>query len=117
MNIENLKANGIDYEEGLDRFSGNAKLYEKYLKRLLDLTLYQDMKQAIYDEDMETAFECAHKLKAFIGNLSIPLFFEEIKDLTEKLRGREKGDYQAEFDRLDKMYETILQAVRGDNDV
>lgn len=112
MNIENLKKNGIDYEDGLSRFSGNAKLYEKYLMKLLDITLYEDMKTAIDKGDIKSAFEYAHKLKAFIGNLSILDFYDGIKDLTEILRAGELKDFKDELAELDKEYELILQAIR-----
>lgn len=56
MNIELLKAGGIDYEDGLERFSGNSQLYEKYLRKLLDNSTYEDMRQAALSGDIQKAF-------------------------------------------------------------
>lgn len=114
MNIEQLKASGIDYDEGLDRFSGNSHLYEKYLKKLLDITLYEEMKQAIEHGDIEVAFDCAHKLKSLIGNLSINHFYNEIKNLTDQLRAKtvDKQEIRKNLAALDKEYTKILEAIK-----
>lgn len=117
MNIELLKAGGIDYEDGLERFSGNSQLYEKYLRKLLDNSTYEDMRQAALSGDIQKAFETAHKLKAFIGNLSISHFYEEIRALTEEFRAGIYRDYKTDFEKLDQEYEKILQAIRGNDDV
>lgn len=117
MNIELLKASGIDYEDGLERFSGNAGLYEKYLRKLLANDTYGEMRQAALKGDIQMAFETAHKLKAFIGNLSISHFYEEIRALTEEFRAGVSRDYKTDFEKLDHEYEKILQAIRGNEDV
>lgn len=116
MNIEKLKASGIDYEDGLSRFSGNRNLYEKYLRKLLTVTLYEEMKAALEKKDIKEAFECAHKFKAFIGNLSIAHFYEEIKNLTEELRAGEDRDFSEILQRLDREYEIILQSIKESDD-
>lgn len=117
MNIEILKAGGIDYEEGLERFSGNEKLYFKYLKKLLTSDTYENMREEALRGDVQRAFESAHKLKAFIGNLSIGHFYDQLKELTEDFRAGEKRDYQPDIDKLDREYEQILQAIRSIGDV
>lgn len=113
MNIEMLKANGIDYDEGLERFSGNEQLYSKYLRKLLTSNIYLEMRAAALNGDIQEAFEAAHKLKSFLGNLSIGHFYDQIKILTEELRAGVSKDYQVEFARLDQEYDRILQAIRS----
>lgn len=117
MNTELLKRNGIDFEEGLERFSGNEKLYIKYLRKLLDSDIYQQMRQAALAGEIEQAFTAAHKLKAFIGNLSISHFYDKLKALTEEFRAGTDRDYRPDFEKLDLEYEKILQAIRGIEDV
>lgn len=113
MNIEKLKANGIDYDDGLIRFSGNRKMYEKYLYRFAEDTTYQELRDALCRRDTEAAFHAAHRLKAFVGNLSINQFYEEIKALTEDLRNGTQRDYFPDIVKLDQQYERILQSIRG----
>lgn len=117
MNIELLKACGVDYEDGLDRFSGNSALYEKYLNKLLNDTMYEKMKELLNEGDIQGAFEAAHKLKAFIGNLSINHFYEELKSLTEELRAGIKRDYEPDLAQLDLEYDKIISAIRGNDNV
>lgn len=117
MNIEKLKAAGIDYEDGLERFSGNEQLYVKYLKKLLTIQTYGEMREAVLEGDVQKAFEAAHKLKAFVGNLSISSFYDKLKELTEEFRAGVKRDYRLDLEKLDLEYEKILQAVRGIGDV
>lgn len=113
MNIDTLKASGIDYEDGLERFSGNSALYEKYLDKLLTNRTYEETREAACKGDIQLAFESAHKLKAFIGNLSINHFYEEIRALTEEFRAGVYRDYGPDFEKLDQEYGKILQAIRG----
>lgn len=113
MNIEILKESGVDYENGLARFSGNHLLYEKYLKKLLNDTTYGTMRQAALTGDLQTAFGTAHQLKAFIGNLSIYGIYEEIKSLTEEFRAGVDRDYKPDFEKLDQEYDRVLQAIES----
>lgn len=117
MNVERLKACGIDYEEGLERFSGNEQLYLKYLNKLLNINTYYEMREAALQGEIEEAFAAAHKLKAFIGNLSIGHFYDKIKILTEEFRAGVRRDYRPDFDKLDLEYEKIIQAIRGAENV
>lgn len=117
MNIEILKAAGIDYEEGLERFSGNDRLYAKYLKKLLLSDTYREMREEALRGDIQEAFESAHKLKAFVGNLSIGHFYDVLKELTDEFRAGVKRDYQPDMVKLDREYEKILQAIRSMEDV
>lgn len=117
MNIDLLKASGIDYDDGLERFSGNSRLYEKYLKKLLDNDTYEVMRDAACSGKLQQAFEAAHKLKAFIGSLSINHFYEEIRFLTEEFRAGVDRDYKPDFEKLDSEYQKIIQAIRGNDDV
>ena len=115
MNWEKLEQSGVNCEEGLNRFSGNEQLYEKYLKKLLELTLYEEMKQAIMEERIHDAFLASHKLKSFIGNLSIGSFYEDIRELTEQLRAETGQDYSARLKEMDAKYERIIAAIKEES--
>lgn len=116
MNIEMLKAGGIEFEEGLERFSGNEELYVKYLKKFLSLDTYGQMRELVLKGELQGAFEAAHKLKAFTGNLSVGLFYEHIKALTEDLRAGAIKDYRPVIEKLDEEHKMLLQAIRSIDD-
>lgn len=114
MNVEQLKACGIDYDDGLRRFSGSTQLYEKYLKRLPELEIYDELKAAVLAGDTEAAFQASHKMKSFIGNLSIPHMYGEICELTDILRtGAPNEDAVAQhMGAIDSMYQDVAATVR-----
>ncbi|MDO4556953.1 MAG: hypothetical protein Q4B70_17720, partial [Lachnospiraceae bacterium] len=86
MELQRLTACGIDYEDGLKRFSMNQKIYEKHLRKFVSLTLIDEIEDAINRCELKEAFEACHKLKAYVGNLSMPVLFDVVCDLTEWLR-------------------------------
>ena len=62
MNREKLIEAGIDYDEGVKRFAGKAAIFEKYLVRLFEVQLMENLKEQLEKEDYKTAFRTAHDL-------------------------------------------------------
>lgn len=118
MNPEKLKACGIDYEEGLHRFSGRAGVYEKYLGKLVGLDIYQDLKEAAAKGDASGAFEACHKMKAFVGNLSISQLYGRIANLTELLRNAEEitEEITTSLESVDLSYQEVVQTIREESE-
>lgn len=52
---EALKRNGIDYDEAMERFGGNAALYERLALKFLDDAHFAALEQALADGDVDTA--------------------------------------------------------------
>lgn len=116
MNPERLKEGGIQYEEGLHRFSGHVKIYEKYLAMLPELDIYKELKQAMEAGQAAQAFDSCHKLKAFVGNLSIPDLFAQVCESTELLRGTDEISAGA-WEKLRRMvlsYEGVAALIRSE---
>ncbi|MDD3114977.1 MAG: hypothetical protein PHQ44_04510 [Anaerovibrio sp.] len=114
MNIEQLKAAGIDYEDGLHRFADNQRIYEKYLRKLTEVTLLDEARTALQNHDHETAFDCFHKLKAFVGNLSIPPLYEKVRNLTETLRqgNGSDDDILAQIAAIEGLFQKIIKVIQ-----
>lgn len=114
MNIENLKKSGIDYEDGLHRFSGNANIYEKYLKKLIDITLIGEAKDYISKVNVQEAFDACHKLKAVVGNLSVPILYERVCTLTEILRSgeMEKESALERINEIEDIYNSVAECIK-----
>lgn len=111
MDVDKLKAAGVDYEDGLARFSNNAQIYEKYLRKLVDQNQYTEMKDAIDAGDVEAAFQAAHKLKAFMGNLSITELYHNVAEVTEIFRAGSFDGSQPYVEQMDRQMEEIIQAI------
>lgn len=86
MNITELKSAGINYEEGLKRFSNKAELYQKYLKKFLEDPTMEQLTAFLAQQNYEEAFRCAHSLKGMSGNLSLSKFYKCDCALVEALR-------------------------------
>lgn len=114
MDWEKMKAAGIHYDEGMERFSGNEQLYIKYLRKFRNLTLYNDMKSALRAGDYESAFQYAHDLKSFAGNISLNEFYRDISRLTDELRSRGEIKLTVDFDSMDRKYQNIMEVIGGE---
>ncbi|MEG0503566.1 MAG: Hpt domain-containing protein, partial [Raoultibacter sp.] len=84
--VEDMISCGIDYRGGVDRFGGNAALYEKFIFRYLDDDHFNQLVQAINSDNAEEGFRVAHTLKGVVGNLSFSEFFTVLDPATEALR-------------------------------
>jgi len=84
---EEYRSAGIEYQEGVGRFVGQAKLYETFLNKFLQDPNYEELKKALQARDCEAAFQASHTLKGVSGNLSLNSLFHAIIPLVDSLRG------------------------------
>ena len=95
LTIEKLKEYGVDTEKGLSRCAGNEALY----LRLVGITLGELSSGALGDAlaagDLDRAFDIAHKLKGGVNNLAVTPIAGPLCELTELLRNKTPGDYDA----------------------
>lgn len=89
MNKDVLSQAGIDFDGGLERFSGRAEIYIKYLKKFPEDTYYTALLEALEKKDIEESFANAHSLKGTAGNLSLNAFYDAVSALVEALREKD----------------------------
>jgi histidine phosphotransfer protein HptB len=89
--IQKLAEAGIDYKLGLERFGGNATLFEEFLWRFLEDDRLEQLMKTMNAGDIENASSIAHSLKGVVGNLSMTKYYEVVSRLEELL---EKGDIE-----------------------
>jgi len=113
MDREKVCAAGVDYDEGVRRFAGKPQIYEKYLLKLFEGHLMEDLQRELEAKDYEGAFRTAHDLKGTSGNLSVNKFYNKVCELVEILRGNVvDGDPMEAFNEAMRLYELAEQAVR-----
>lgn len=88
---------GVDYEEAVKRFSGNAGIYEKFLLKFEEDPSFQELDQAMKSQDYGTAFTAAHTLKGVSGNLSMNELYHELVPFVEMLRNGSDVEGAVEF--------------------
>lgn len=114
VNEKQLLDAGIDYKEGVKRFSGHESLYEKYLFNFEKDEVFLALEEAMEKQDYETAFKKAHALKGLVGNLSFKELFRMIVPFVEALRdGFDIPHAVAMFPELDAEYHKLLEAIRN----
>jgi len=81
---------GINYDEGVARFVGNAEMYERFLGEFLKDGTFAELEAAMEQSNVRDAFTAAHTLKGLTGNLSLDALYKKLVVLTDALRG--EGD-------------------------
>lgn len=112
MNVQIIKNAGIDYDEGLNRFSNKPALYEKHLKKFSTDLSFVELKSAMENDDMEAAFRAAHTLRGTTGNLSIAVLYNKFGPFVEMLRGRSNiSAAKKEFPIIEELYCHVAEAI------
>ena len=93
MKIEELKALGVNTDEGLARCMNNEAFYFRLIGMALQESAFEKLEKAVGAGDLEAAFEAAHSLKGVCGNLSLTPLYETISEITELLRAKTQTDY------------------------
>lgn len=78
---------GINYEEGVARFVGNAEIYNKFLNDFISDKTFSDLEAAMNDKNIEAAFQAGHTLKGVAGNLSLNNLYDKLVVFVDALRG------------------------------
>lgn len=107
---ECYKKMGGDFEEVQKRFGG-AMLVEKFAVKFLSDSSFQDLEDGLKEKNVEKAFRAAHTLKGICLNLGFKELYEVSAALTEKLRGRELGEYEADFMAVKECYQKSVDAI------
>lgn len=116
MNAVILENSGVNYSEGLERFSGKKEIYEKYLNKYISDGTFALLVQSMDNKSYEEAFKLAHSLKGMLGNLSINDLYGKMCEFVDCLRGG--ADVQkaaAMFPELVKMNTAVVEAIKNAN--
>ena len=111
MTLEELNEKGVNVDSALERFMGNEELFRSFLKSLPQEPSYQEMMDAITQNDIEQAFDCAHRLKGILGNLSLVKVYNSICVIVEELRVKKMPSKQQLLDFVE-LYEECLAYVK-----
>ena len=84
--LESLSQLGVDINDGLQRFSGNADLYMMLLRKFPKAAADADVFGAMECGDVDAAVKYAHTLKGVTGNLSLTPLFNAYTVTVDSLR-------------------------------
>lgn len=111
MTTDALIQAGIDFEGGLERFSGRTDIYVKYLKKFPEDQCYPAMLEALEKGDIEEAFSNAHSLKGTSGNLSLTRFYDSLFTLVEALREKNLEKARELLPAVQEAYDVTVKAL------
>ena len=108
ITVDSLKEWGANTEEGLKRCMNNEALYLKLMEMFFANNSYNELKEAIANDDLDKAFQAAHALKGVLGNLSLTPLYDIDFEVTELLRNRTKMDYSELLQKYENKYSELL---------
>ncbi len=109
--LDELRELGSNVDEGLERFMGNAALYERMLRKLPDTVKKTDVGGAFANGELKEAEEQAHALKGATGNLSVTPLFEGYTKVVDLLRAGQADQAKAVYDGLIPVQEQVIACI------
>lgn len=108
---DKLAAFGIDYADAMDRFGGNAALYERLAAKYLDDTRFVGLVAAMAAHDYDEAYRQAHSLKGLAGNLSFTRLYQAASFVCEALRNGEPARAEGHLPEVREAHEQAMAAM------
>lgn len=87
---------GAKPEEAIYRFLGKEDIYKKFLKKYLEQTGIEEIKQGIKKTDIYEVFKAAHTLKGVAANLGLESVQSKASEITEYTREKSFEDLDLE---------------------
>ena len=110
---ERLEKGGINVSGALERFMGNDVILERFLKKFLSDSNYENLEAAITSGDKESALIAAHTLKGVCGNLSMAGLFELLSKQVAAFRADDWEHAVELMKEITKEYEAAAAAIRS----
>lgn len=106
-----LDSIGAETTDALERFMGDAQMYEKYLSRFPQEVTMEELRQAVAAKDYVTAEKKVHAFKGIVKNLGLVPLADHAVDMLEELRD---GDLKAALEAyqgLEESYKIFCQVI------
>ena len=102
---------GIDYDDALYRFGGNAALYRKLALKYLADEHYIALTAALETGDYDEAYAQAHSLKGVAGNLSLRELYLAAGTVSDALRLGETTRAESHMPAVDQAHKRTLEGL------
>lgn len=109
--MQELKALGVNTDEGILRMNGNVSLYERMLFKFADmmknLSVLLDFDCDNYDEIIDVA----HTIKGTSGNLSVTPVYDAYSEIVRLLRAGEPEQAKKILEQVLPVQADILKCI------
>lgn len=109
--LEELKTMGVDVEEAVERFVGNAALYEKMLRTFPKMIRNSEVDPDFDGNDYADIIEKTHAIKGTSGNLSLTPIYKAYTDIVDLLRGGKPEEARQVLKDVLPVQEKILECI------
>lgn len=110
--LDELKENGADTADGLNRLMNNEAIYVKLLKKLPDSISQQEVLPFIDSGDIETATRNAHTIKGVTGNLSITPLYKNYTEIVNLLRAGKVDEARKLYVETVPVQEKFIEIIK-----
>ncbi len=110
--FEELKALGVNIDEGLNRIGGNEKLYTRLLGSFVKSMKANEVTMDFDTDDLHDVIEKTHTIKGTSGNMSITPIYESYSEIVKLLRMNKPLEAKEELAKILPVQEEILQCIK-----
>ena len=106
---------GIETARGLACFSGKVELYEKMLRRFLELKegAVQELQAAVTQEDWPLASRLAHSMISVAGTIGAMDLSQAALTLQDAIRNGPPGEVRPALARFDALHTEVVTSLKG----
>lgn len=101
---------GGDYEDAINRFRDDSRIY-RYLSMFLKDTTYSDLVKELNNGNVEEAFRYAHTMKGLCQNLSFVELYKVSFKMTELLRAKELEKSLIYLPEVTNAYRKVVEGI------
>lgn len=103
---------GADINIVIDRFAGNEKLLERFIRKFPEDNNFEELKKAVKDDDDPLIERAAHTLKGVSANLGFSALSEKCANIVQAVRQEKRDTIPAFFEELSIEYEKIVDCIK-----
>lgn len=108
-----LRNAGVDLDGSITRFSGNQALYERFLNKFTEDTVYSSVVKAFQEKDYEAAASSVHTLKGMSGNLGIIPLYQACSNTMDYLRSGDIDNAVSSYSKIKDTYQEIISVIQA----
>ncbi len=113
MNYDKLIKAGIDIDSLIKRLMGNASLVKVFIKKFVEDTTFESLKEAFFKGDMHACEMASHTLKGMCGNLSLTRLYALFSEQVNLLRAGAYVKAEMMMEQLTLIYGTTIEQMKA----
>lgn len=109
--IQALQKAGVETDQAVRRFAGNAALYEKFLVKFIGDSTFSQIAPALMGGDYDAALAAAHTLKGVSGNLSMIRLYNACSRMVTLIREGKTDEARSSYEELSQAYKEVYNII------